>query len=176
MEILLLGPIEVRDAEARLHGLRPRALLAALALASGRTVTDARLLRVGWPHGEPRASVLQPHISRLRAALGAAAAIERSAGGYRLTIAPDRIDADRFRRLAAEGRAALQRGDVPAAMRLLDRALTLWRGPALGDLPPEVAARCRAGTRRGPAGTRQRARRAVSHRSATAHSSDQRRT
>ena len=44
---------------------------------------------------------------------------------------PGELDALRFEQLSAEGDAALAAGDAAAAARCLDRALGLWRGPAL---------------------------------------------
>ena len=57
--------------------------------------------------------------------------------GYVLQVGRDEADAFRFRALAAEGRAALTQGDASGARRLLDEALSLWRGPALGEFAAE---------------------------------------
>ena len=58
-------------------------------------------------------------------------------GGYALEPCPDDLDADRFERLAPEGRAALDRGDPDSASARLAEALALWRGPPLADLAYE---------------------------------------
>jgi DNA-binding SARP family transcriptional activator len=54
--------------------------------------------------------------------------------GYQLNIAPEDVDALHFGELAAMGRAALDRGDAPAAAGLFSAALALWRGAALADV------------------------------------------
>ncbi|MFJ6054774.1 BTAD domain-containing putative transcriptional regulator [Streptomyces sp. NPDC092307] len=74
-------------------------------------------------------------VSRLRAALGDGASIERAGAGYRILVDPQDVDASRFERLAGEGRSALADGDAGRAVVLLREALQLWRGPALADLP-----------------------------------------
>lgn len=125
-------------AEVPVSGARMRALLAALAAAGGRTVPAERLTAQVWDDAkEPPAdeyAALQALIGRLRRTLGAAA-IESAPGGYRLTAERDDIDLFRFERLATEGASALDSGDAARAADLLDRALALWRGPALADLP-----------------------------------------
>jgi hypothetical protein len=52
--------------------------------------------------------------------------------GYLLRVAPDELDLDKFRRLADEGRDALQ-DDEPATASKLREALATWRGAALAD-------------------------------------------
>ncbi|MEV0828358.1 BTAD domain-containing putative transcriptional regulator [Nonomuraea rubra] len=56
----------------------------------------------------------------------------------------DDVDAFRFSRLAAEGRAALGEGDARRAVALLRAALGLWRGPALAEPPESETARAAA--------------------------------
>ncbi|WP_405679226.1 AfsR family transcriptional regulator [Streptomyces sp. NBC_01511] len=125
-------------AEVPISGSKVRALLTALAAAGGRTVPAGQLTARVWddarqpPADEPAA--LQALIGRLRRALGGAA-IASAPGGYRLVVARDDIDLFRFERLAAEGASALDGGDAARAAALLDEALSLWRGPALADLP-----------------------------------------
>ncbi|GAB4003040.1 hypothetical protein GCM10029992_43150 [Glycomyces albus] len=53
------------------------------------------------------------------------------------------MDANRFERLAAEGRRALEAGDRAEAARLLRRALALWSGEPLTALPDHTAAATR---------------------------------
>ena len=54
--------------------------------------------------------------------------------GYVLRIDPERLDLQRFERLAREGRQALVAGRPEEASATLDRALALWRGPPLDEL------------------------------------------
>lgn len=68
MEILLLGPLEVRlgDRALNLGGSTPRPLLAVLAVNSGRVMPFERLIELLWGE-EPPASAsnaLQPHEPR----------------------------------------------------------------------------------------------------------------
>ncbi|MFF4405719.1 ATP-binding protein [Streptomyces sp. NPDC001404] len=131
-----------------LGGARLRALLAALALRTGRTATVAALVDDVWDGDPPAdaAGALQALVGRLRRVLGREA-VASAAGGYRLCVEPDDVDLYRFERLADEGDRALADGDPAKAAALLDDALALWRGPALADLPggrTGLAARCEA--------------------------------
>ena len=135
VELRLLGPIEVeRDGVASaLGGQKPRALLAVLALESGRVVSVDRLVETLWPGDPPEtaAHAVQVYVSQLRKALGPV--IATRAPGYVLELDPEHVDAHRFSRLAQEGRAALESGEAAAAEVALREALALWRGPALAD-------------------------------------------
>jgi DNA-binding SARP family transcriptional activator len=124
-------------------GARLRGLIARLALAGGQPVSTGALAEAVWDCALPAdvANALQTLVSRARRALGGAAAVEQSAAGYRLAVAPDDVDALRFERLVAEGAVA--------------EALALWRGPALvdaGDFAEPFARRLRScgWTRRSP--------------------------
>lgn len=130
-------------------GARLRALLAVLALRTGRTVPVAVLVDEVWD-GDPPADApgaLQALVGRLRRALGHAA-ITSADNGYRLAAAPDSVDLYRFERLAGEGVRALEAGDPAKALSVLDDALGLWRGPALADLPDRHAVAARWTARR----------------------------
>ncbi|MGA4987955.1 BTAD domain-containing putative transcriptional regulator [Nonomuraea bangladeshensis] len=130
--------------EAPLGGPARRALLALLLLRPGAVVPAERLAGELGQGAEPSAHALQSQVSRLRAALGPEAAIERTGAGYRIVVPADAVDAVRFERLAAEGRAALRDGDAGAAVRLLREGLGLWRGPALAGLPDGESAHAAA--------------------------------
>lgn len=56
------------------------------------------------------------------------------APGYRLQVAPERVDLHLFHQWTAKGRADLANGAPEAAAPQLRDALALWRGPALADL------------------------------------------
>ncbi|MEV7280457.1 BTAD domain-containing putative transcriptional regulator [Streptomyces sp. NPDC093111] len=136
--------------EVALGGPARRALLALLLVRPGAVVPAERLAEEIEPGGAVTAHALQSQVSRLRAALPAGVAIERSGSGYRLVIHPDApdasdaVDAVRFERAAAEGRAALRDGDPRRAAAVLREALGLWRGPALAGLPDSETARTAA--------------------------------
>ncbi|WNI25088.1 BTAD domain-containing putative transcriptional regulator [Streptomyces sp. ITFR-16] len=132
-----------------LGGARLRALLAVLALRTGRTVPAGVLVDEVWD-GEPpgdATGALQALVGRLRRALGHAA-VTSAESGYRLAAEPDSVDLYRFERLGGEGTRALEDGDPAKALNLLDDALGLWRGPALADLPDRHAVAARWTARR----------------------------
>ena len=55
-------------------------------------------------------------------------------GGYRLAIDHGELDADLFAAHASGGQLALQAGEPERALRELDSALGLWRGPPLAEV------------------------------------------
>ncbi|MGW1895348.1 AfsR/SARP family transcriptional regulator [Streptomyces sp. NPDC002004] len=125
-----------------LGGPRLRAALTVLALDPGRTTTTHALVAEIWANDDPPADAsgaLQALIGRLRRALGKDA-ITSEPGGYRLAADRDDVDLYVFDRLVREGVAALDRGDPSTAARTLREALSLWRGPALADLPDRAGA------------------------------------
>ena len=136
LELKLLGPMEAlkNGDPVGLGGLKPRALLAVLALEPGRVVSVDQLVESLWPGDPPEtaAHAVQVYVSQLRKALGAETVVTR-APGYVLEVAPERVDVHRFVRFAAEGRSALAGGDAGAAESALREALGLWRGTALAD-------------------------------------------
>jgi DNA-binding SARP family transcriptional activator len=147
MDFRILGPLEVLDDGRRLElsGSRPRALLALLLLHANETLTTDRLIDELWGEGPPAgaAKTLQMQISRLRRALagedgsGRADIIVTRERGYELTLDRDSLDAHRFERLVAEGRAELAGDRAQAAVTMLEEALALWRGAPLADLAYE---------------------------------------
>ncbi|MEU2827064.1 BTAD domain-containing putative transcriptional regulator [Streptomyces lavendulae] len=145
MRYLILGVTEARDetgAPLPLGGARLRALLAALALRAGGPAAApvADLVDEVWGDDPPRdaPAALQALVSRLRRALGSRDSVRADpAGGYRLAAAREDVDLHRFTRLAALGaeQLAAPTADPAAAAATLREALSLWRGPALADLP-----------------------------------------
>jgi DNA-binding SARP family transcriptional activator/flavin reductase (DIM6/NTAB) family NADH-FMN oxidoreductase RutF len=144
IDFRLLGPIEVHGAEGPLPlgGAKPRALLALLLLAGGRTVPSARLIDELWGDDAPASArkLVQINVSQLRKALPDGM-LRTHAGGYSLAVDPEALDLARFERLAAEGRVALAAGDPRAAAERLASALSLWRGPALAEFGQAFATR-----------------------------------
>ncbi|MDX3539843.1 BTAD domain-containing putative transcriptional regulator, partial [Streptomyces sp. MB09-01] len=114
-------------------GARLRALLTALALRPGRVVPAALLVAEVWDGDPPADAVaaLQALVARLRRALGHAA-VRSAEGGYQLAAEREDVDLYRFERLA---RSAAETRDPAEAAARYEEALTLWRGPALADLP-----------------------------------------
>ncbi|MEU4269781.1 BTAD domain-containing putative transcriptional regulator [Streptomyces sp. NPDC026092] len=154
MRIALLGPVgataddgSVEDGPAvDIGGVRLRMLLARLALEGGRPVSVDALVDGLWGADSPAEAqnALQALVSRLRKALRGAATLESVAGGYRLSVRDEDVDAHRFEELAARGRRELAAGHVDEAASLLGTALGLWRGPALADVLDAPFARAAA--------------------------------
>ncbi|MBB4936052.1 putative ATPase/DNA-binding SARP family transcriptional activator [Streptosporangium album] len=140
MTFAILGPLEIRrrGKAVEITGQRLRTLLGLLLLDAGRVVSIDRLVDGVWEDCPPNAvgNALQALISRLRTVLAdQRGLVEAGAAGYRLAVDPDRVDAHRFVRLAAEGREFLMAGAPGDAAAALHAALALWRGPALAGLP-----------------------------------------
>jgi DNA-binding SARP family transcriptional activator len=131
-EFRILGPLEVEgdDGPVALGGQRQRALLGVLLLGAGQVMPTDRLVDLLWGEGAPKTATtsLQNSISRLRKELGPDL-LETKAPGYVLRVAPHQIDARRFEAQLRDARSA-----GPEERReLLQRALSLWRGPALAE-------------------------------------------
>jgi predicted ATPase/DNA-binding SARP family transcriptional activator len=145
VQIAILGPLEVRDdagTPVDVAGTRLRTLLTRLALDAGRPVGVNVLVDAVWGDQPPAEenNALQTLVSRLRRSLGDPGAIVQSQAGYRLAVSAADVDVNRFERLAADGAAALRRGEHREAGRALTEAIALWRGPALVDTPAEALA------------------------------------
>ena len=137
MRVALLGPLRATEDDGtpiEIGGARLRMLLARLALDAGRAVPADALVDGLWGAAPPAdaANALQSLVSRLRKALPVA--IESGPGGYRLALAAADVDAERFGRLAADGRRELAAGRDAYAAELLTEALDLWHGAALADV------------------------------------------
>ena len=144
VEFSLLGPLEVRRGgqPLSLGGFKRRAVLAALLLRAGEPVPSDQLLTEVWGSAPPPTApaALQNAISQLRKALEPVREraepfrlLVTDVAGYRLVVAPDRLDVSRFERLVAAGRSARAGGDSRRAGELFRDALALWRGPALAE-------------------------------------------
>ncbi|QVQ54477.1 winged helix-turn-helix domain-containing protein [Spiractinospora alimapuensis] len=134
VQIGILGPLDVRTDHGvvvDVAGVRLRGLLVALAFAPGRVVSRSALVDWIWGERPPvdAANALQRLVSRLRKTLGPDVVLGE-AGGYRLAVNADAVDAARFENLVGQARAE----DGPRRVRLLREALGLWRGPACADV------------------------------------------
>ncbi|MEV4134983.1 BTAD domain-containing putative transcriptional regulator [Dactylosporangium sp. NPDC049742] len=142
MEFRILGPLEVIAAGrvVALGGPKPRAVLATLLLDADQVVSVDRLIDGVWGEDPPPSATnaLQTYLSRLRRVIGPDT-LERHQRGYRVVACARQIDAQRFEHGVARSREALT-ADPAAALRSVDAALTLWRGPALMDLADDPAA------------------------------------
>ena len=136
LEIRLLGPFEVVVAgePVDVPGAKRQALVACLALRSGRVVSTETLAEALWGSDLPAAprNAVQHHVARLRRALGEDA-IRLATDGYALEGGV--VDAAEFEELLTATRAALRAGDARGAADTIADALALWRGQALLGLP-----------------------------------------
>jgi DNA-binding SARP family transcriptional activator/DNA-binding CsgD family transcriptional regulator/predicted negative regulator of RcsB-dependent stress response len=137
----VLGPVQVRTGgELVVLPLKPRTLLAVLALDAGRMAGRDRLMAALWPVSPPAsaARVLRTYASAVRQSLRLSGPepprLVAVGGGYRLDVGPDDVDQLVFGGLAARGRQSLADGDAATALRLLDQALGLWRGNPAEDV------------------------------------------
>jgi DNA-binding SARP family transcriptional activator len=135
MQVRLLGPVDVFvvGASRPVHGLRRKAVLAALALHPGEVVSTGRLVDVVWGETAPSTAVntLQSHVSYLRNVMGSKTAIRAWPPGYVLDLGDDGTDVQLAERLLRQGR---QSADPVRGARHLQAALALWRGRPLADL------------------------------------------
>lgn len=135
MQLQILGPLEILDEHGDrvfVSGQKRRALLAALVVRAGRTLSMERLTEELWG-AEPPANAtnaLQAHVGRLRKAIESACGSDRlvtRAPGYSLVLHEGETDAEEFAATVAGARGMAPEGAIP----VLRRALSLWRGPAL---------------------------------------------
>ncbi|MDN5858983.1 MAG: winged helix-turn-helix domain-containing protein [Pseudonocardia sp.] len=138
-EFRVLGSLEVLVDGHRIDisSRKQRMLLCALAVTPGRPVSTDALVALLWGD-EPPASVevtLRSLASRLRRALGPVGGVLQGGdGGYLLRVDPERIDAFRFERQVASGRASLAAGRSHDAAVALRSALGMFRGPVLVEI------------------------------------------
>ncbi len=141
VEVSLLGPIAAwsDDAAIALGGPKDRAVLAQLALAGGRVVTEGALIDGIWGEEPPaRASkAVQNQVLRVRKAVRAvtdASVIVTEPCGYRIAVPTCRVDVERAEALIEEARGLTHLGRHAEASRVLTDALAHWRGEPLADL------------------------------------------
>ncbi|MCZ4606770.1 BTAD domain-containing putative transcriptional regulator [Streptomyces sp. Lzd4kr] len=148
MEFKVLGPLEVvSDGRSLpLGGVKQRAVLALLLLHANQVVATSQLLDALWPEDARPVTarkMVQNAVWGLRALLesgdgeardGTPPQLLTRAPGYVLRLDPERLDATRFERAVAAGRARLDAGEAAEAAVLLGDALGEWRGSALSDL------------------------------------------
>lgn len=143
MEYRILGQVEVRHEgkQLPLFGAKQRTVLSALLLAGDLVVYDSQLGAYLWGRKAPATMNAQiyTYISRLRKILGPHARIERHSPGYLMQIGPSRLDLNEFTDQSRRGHEALNAGHYEQAVTLLSSALSLWRGPALANVSPQLA-------------------------------------
>jgi DNA-binding SARP family transcriptional activator len=143
--LALLGPLDVVDDAGRRRvvvGARPRVLLAALALRANEPVSGDALAEAVWDGVPPPGYIqtLRSHLKRVRGAVGpqAAARIVAHTPGYRIELGEGELDLGEFERLCQEAGTALRAGTWEKSVHAAERALGLWRGEPLADIPSQV--------------------------------------
>ncbi|MEU5382836.1 AfsR/SARP family transcriptional regulator [Kitasatospora cineracea] len=145
MKFRLLGAVAAdgADGELRLGPEKRRSLLALLLLRRNRAVSVAQLTEALWVDEPPAnaRTVVQSHISRLRALLAEAGADRHGVGlttagdAYTLCLPEGLLDVEQFDALVAAARTEQRSTEVVGA---LEHALGLWRGPALTGTVPSA--------------------------------------
>jgi DNA-binding SARP family transcriptional activator len=148
IHVNMLGPLSAYlcDQPVTPTAAKQRQILALLALNSGRMVMVSTLVEELWGDDPPRSAdtTLQTYILHLRNRLSKAAATTGSDvrqllatrhGGYLLNGSSCKTDVAAFESLVREGRAAAEAEDHRGASLALTRALEMWSGPALADVP-----------------------------------------
>jgi DNA-binding SARP family transcriptional activator len=138
----LLGtPVLYDSGTARVVGSpKVRALLAALLLEAGRTVSVEELKDALWG-GAPPASAqasLHNHVTRLRRLLDDPERLRAVPPGYLLRVEQGELDVHVFDTHVAEARTAHAARDWERTVRACTAALALWRGAPLSGLPAEL--------------------------------------
>jgi DNA-binding SARP family transcriptional activator/tetratricopeptide (TPR) repeat protein len=142
----VLGPLEVQSAGGAVPVTAPRQrkVLATLLARPNRIVQHDTLARAIWGDELPRSARAQIYIciSALRQALEGGDYVETHAAGYVLRLDGDALDSQVFERLLDKVSGIDTDAQPKQALRLLDDALALWRGPAFDDVSsPEVEAK-----------------------------------
>jgi DNA-binding SARP family transcriptional activator len=148
IHVSMLGPLSAHlsDQPVTPTAAKQRQILALLALNSGRMVTVSTLVDELWGDDPPRSAdtTLQTYILHLRNRLSEAIKttgrdvrqlLGTRHGGYLLDGSSCQTDVEAFERLVREGRTAAEAGDHRSASQTLTRALGMWSGPALADVP-----------------------------------------
>ena len=104
--------------------------------ARQRAVSAERLAVALWGEDAPAGAMktVQVHVSRLRKALGDPEVLVTTPAGYRLRVRPGELDAERFERLVADGRAALAAGRARARGRRAARGVGAVARAAAGGV------------------------------------------
>jgi DNA-binding SARP family transcriptional activator/Flp pilus assembly protein TadD len=141
VELRVLGHLEVRHNGVPVSlGPQVRVVLGVLIAAGSQPVSVSTMIDRLWVGDDPpTAETVRSHVAHLRKILRrlgpeAENLVVTDNAGYLVRPAPDQLDADRFKKLYAQGIKALRDGEPDSASQLLREALELWRGPVLADL------------------------------------------
>ncbi|MGK5638275.1 AfsR/SARP family transcriptional regulator [Streptomyces sp. URMC 126] len=151
MDISVLGPFRAVQSGVSVTptAVKPRKVLALLALQGNRLVSTSALVEEVWGESPPRSvqTTLQTYVLQLRTLISAALGEDRvglpngaksilitEPGGYLLDTLGGLVDVQEYEALATAGHRALEQGDWGGASGCLGRALALWNGRALVDV------------------------------------------
>lgn len=141
MEYCVLGSVELFRDGRPIAVASPiqRTLLALLIINRGHAVSADSIVEAIWPNADlTDRRKLWFHVSKLRAQLSQGGGeLVHGDMGYLLRTTNDSVDADRFERILAKGREALP-GDPVHAAEHLGHSLSLWRGSAYDNVPPDA--------------------------------------
>jgi SARP family transcriptional regulator, regulator of embCAB operon len=136
----LLGPLRLthNGVESAISARKIEVLLATLLIRMGRVVSMDELMGEIWPNRPPRraTAALHVYVSTLRKLLAEHGqqdpTIVTSPPGYLFELGSSEVDFRIFLDLLGQGRTALREHRDEDADEMLERALSLWRGPVLG--------------------------------------------
>jgi DNA-binding SARP family transcriptional activator len=150
---LLLGPLEVGGDREPAAPETPKlaSVLAHLVCRANQVVTTSAIIDDLWGASAPKSAsaTVQTYVYLLRKFFRAQG-FEESASplcthpsGYVLRVDPNDMDTTAFDRLMRAGRSLIEAGRPTEALVSIREALSLWRGPALVNVPssPVVQAR-----------------------------------
>ena len=141
MEFRILGSLEVsRDGiDLAFGGRKQRALLALLLTQPNKVISPERLAELLWSDDAPETArhAIEVYVSQLRRVIEPEGPpyriLVRSNAGYSIRVKVGELDSLEFERMTA---SAIGRSAEETAADL-NRALALWRGPALADFAAE---------------------------------------
>ncbi|MEU5002199.1 BTAD domain-containing putative transcriptional regulator [Streptomyces sp. NPDC021622] len=143
----VLGPVRAWLGTEQLSMGSPqqRALLAALLMRDGRTATASELIDALWGDEPPSQALaaVRTYASRLRKVLPPGVLVSES-GGYAVVVADGALDLTLAEDLWAEAEKARGVADLCQARTLVNKALSLWDGEPLANVPGPYAETQRA--------------------------------
>ncbi|WP_409236608.1 AfsR/SARP family transcriptional regulator [Streptomyces sp. PA5.6] len=138
----VLGPVRAWLGPDQLNTGSPqqRALLAALLLRDGRTATASELIDALWGEEPPSQALaaVRTYASRLRKVLPPGVLVSES-GGYAVQVADGALDLAVAEDLWSAAEKARGAGDLCQARTLVNKALGLWDGEPLANVPGPYA-------------------------------------
>ena len=136
VEFGILGPLLLTEngRELTLPGARERSVLTYLLLHAGEVVSVDRLVDELWGEAPPKTArkSLRVRVTGIRHVVGDGVLLTQ-ASGYVVRLGRDQLDLHRFEQLVADADTA----EPATASDILRRALSLWRGPPLGEFSYE---------------------------------------